>query len=61
MTDLEMGLLEVLAQDPNHGLDLDRFDYKKAAFSKLEMVEAASGLHRKGLARRSSEDSDGCI
>lgn len=50
ITTLEEVLLGMLAQDPNKPLLLDSIN--RLGISKLHMVEAAEGLHRKGLAKR---------
>lgn len=58
ITVLEEALLGMLAQNPNEPLQLDELNYARQSFSKLQAIEAADGLQRKGLAERSHAHSD---
>ncbi len=53
----EQGLLAAMGFDPNQPLNIDNVDYAKAPFTKLELIEIAHELSRKGLVHLNPYDN----
>lgn len=47
---LEKNLLTALAENPNDSLDLAQVNYQALALTRLEVLQSAHGLSKKGLA-----------
>jgi hypothetical protein len=54
----EEGFLAVLGMNPNTPFHLDNVDYAQAPFTKLEVLELAESLSKKGLVRISDFNDD---